>query len=90
MQDELRPCPFCGGVAEMRKSPMLSTIRPGIEGMSGGELSETGRYGYFVTCAECGITKKRMGYNGAATKSWESEDAAIAAWNRRADPKELS
>lgn len=83
---ELKPCPFCGEEGALEKSPMLSIISPSdsIEGMSGGELEETGEYRYFVYCTVCGNFCKRSGYTGKATKSFQTVEKAVDAWNRRA------
>ena len=88
---EMKRCPFCGGEAAIEKLPMLSAISPSasIEGMSGGELEETGEYRYFVYCAVCGNFCKRSGYTGKATKSFNTAEQAVDAWNRRADNARL-
>ena len=85
MDRRLKQCPFCGGDGALEKSPTLSGISPSVEGMSGGELSETGEYRYFVYCTVCGNFCKRSGYTGKATKSFNTVEQAVEAWNRRAD-----
>ena len=80
---ELKPCPFCGGEAEVRTH--FSCVYERIYGE--------------VKCKNCGISKRGSKtfdtydatYCGYDTPEWvanahaEAKQSAIEAWNRRAD-----
>ncbi|MBR2208098.1 MAG: Lar family restriction alleviation protein [Synergistaceae bacterium] len=59
MSEELKPCPFCGGEAEVCAD----------------ENEE-----YFVSCTKCTAL---FGYCTDTWGEYETEAAAIEAWNRR-------
>lgn len=80
---ELKPCPFCGGEAEVNTH--FSCVFERIYGE--------------VKCKTCGITKRgrktfdtyAATYEGYATPEWirnahaEAKQSAIEEWERRAD-----
>lgn len=74
MSDELKPCPFCGGAAELVRSEQR------FEYGTGGPYSVM-EWGYYVFCAECGAG------TDAVDIPPPDEDAAIDAWNNRAQPQ---
>ena len=70
MQNELKPCPFCGGEAEIN-------IRKQCYGH--GEYHDE----YFVKCKSCGA---RSGFEVVYyLSSKECEEAVTKKWNRRGD-----
>ena len=84
MQDELKACPFCGG----------GNVTVGAIGMTekflGISHSDTNRWFVRVQCLDCGT---KRGYDeahplsaGEDARTGEAAQAAIAAWNTRADP----
>lgn len=44
--DKLKPCPFCGGIADVL--------------MDYKQIETTGRQRFFVTCAVCGVETPRI------------------------------
>lgn len=79
-QDIALPC-WCGGTMDIQKRKMLSVSPSSIEGISGGELSPNGQYGYFLQCRNCGNVIKKKGYSEKATKSFRSVEELLAFWN---------
>ena len=71
MPNELKPCPFCGGEAVLYHQSSKYTEHDGD----------------FVYCFRgCGgRTKLFECYNGTVKTHKETEQEAIAAWNRRAN-----
>lgn len=67
MNEELLPCPFCGGKAEVANDAEIELGSEGVE-----EYSETGAQVYWVECKKC----------DAYVASFK-RDEAIAAWNKR-------
>lgn len=72
---ELKPCPFCGGQAEITKTGT---------GYSSGEFSAT----YEVGCKSCKIRFRGTSYfvikDGTPTISIDGYKECIELWNRRA------
>ncbi|MBR4016353.1 MAG: Lar family restriction alleviation protein [Oscillospiraceae bacterium] len=64
MQNELKPCPFCGAKSELCMEPWDFEKR---------EPAKDAKY--VVECGEC----------LSRTDTYNSEDEAIEAWNRRTD-----
>jgi len=71
---ELKPCPFCGGEAELIKDLYTEAPDFGCERIP--ELDE-----YYVECKECGVVQ-----NGWGTGGWSSKGKAISVWNTRVNP----
>ena len=72
---ELKPCPFCGGEAEIKKFRASYSVLPQkYDGIA-----------IRATCKKCGAVSpyKRSKMHGNF-KEWE-EEKAIEAWNRRAE-----
>lgn len=69
---ELRPCPFCGGEAELKSHYLVSSVGWGKSYMT-----------YHVRCKVC--ENRTVAFNGLDDLS--PKDKAIEAWNRRSDGK---
>lgn len=65
---KLKPCPFCGGEAKLSKFTMRESVKD-QHGIFPGKEYPVCR----VVCTSC----------GTRTAQWDSEEEAIAAWNRR-------
>ena len=61
---DLKPCPFCGGKAQIDKIPKWDW--------------ESREYDYQIRCQESGCIATSLNY------FYDTEEAAIEAWNRRA------
>lgn len=72
MSDTLKPCPFCGGEAE------LDRTMERFEYCTGGPNSVMD-YGYWVYCTKCDASL------GAINVPPSSPEEATRDWNRRAD-----
>ena len=74
MDNELKPCPFCGGRAYLERSH-----RAFID-------AETTKV-TFVRCTVCNARSGRVNIAdyGRTSSSIEASNKAVAAWNRRAD-----
>lgn len=70
-RNELKPCPFCGGTAEIRMSSEM--VR----------FNESDNF-YFVKCTACRMRGSRYGCLDGYSKR-ERIEKAITAWNRRAN-----
>ena len=74
MNFELKPCPFCGGEAELRKSP--------------NSRSEEGASFYDVRCKKCGVhvTGKSFNFWTVEYNAEKPQDllSAVNRWNKRA------
>lgn len=68
--DDLKPCPFCGGLAELFQS----------NGQVIGHNEYADDVG--VKCTGCGVNIALNNYQGYRVS--EREDEAIRLWNRRA------
>ena len=68
--EKLKPCPFCGGYAELK----VQTVRGFDEHRS-----------YKVACTECGTFAGNGIIFDLYIKSKTAERRAIAAWNRRVE-----
>jgi Lar family restriction alleviation protein len=73
---ELKPCPFCGGTAELERT----TER--FEYGTGGPYSVM-EWGYYVYCTDCD------GGTNVINVPPASEEEAIAQWNMRKLPHEV-
>ncbi len=75
MEEELKPCPFCGGEASASGSVRYSK---GHEAWwaDGSEVREA----FFVSCTKCG--GRRTGIVGGQ----QTREASIEAWNTRSLP----
>jgi len=69
---ELLPCPFCGGEASPTGSITYSEHHD-ARWLDGTRV----RKAYFANCISCGVDNKGL-------IGHQTQDAAIAAWNRRA------
>ena len=72
--NELILCPFCGSNNEKAKT--ISVIYDWGKGEEGSE-GEFGESQIYVQCGMC----------GARTDKFDTDEEAIAAWNRRAENK---
>lgn len=82
--DNLKPCPFCGGLAHVRREKYTIATWDGYEIVN-----------CHVECCDCGargstIQHKRQIGEYWSTKKLEAEEAEKAAerWNRRVEAKE--
>jgi len=72
---KLKPCPFCGGAAEVRREPMWR-----------GSHGYHGCYGYSVVCEndKCSIRPRTQVYDTIYEPDESKQKGkAIAAWNHR-------
>lgn len=60
MNDELNPCPVCGGEAELQKSHICN--------------DKGCRYVYGIFCQHCGYTGGEFFYKESAVKMWNEEE----------------
>ena len=69
---ELKPCPFCGGVARLEKSS---------RGFIGGQTTRIS----YVYCTSCNARSPRFKLEdfGKTSHSNEANQAAIDSWNKR-------
>ena len=67
---ELKPCPFCGGEASLRRG-------------WGSDPPVSYRVAY-VKCSNCGIMTKHYTTDGYYGEKWSDEQIA-EVWNRRAE-----
>lgn len=78
MNIELKPCPFCGGKAEVRKSP--------------NSRSEEGASFYEVRCKICGVHVNGESFNFWIVKYNKEKPqdlfSAVERWNKRAYEEE--
>lgn len=80
LDDELKPCPFCGGEANFYVK--LASVE---------EFNRGWHFGIF--CTECGITTPRTDYklevkltgSGELSAVVDERPLAVEVWNRRAD-----
>lgn len=74
MNIELKPCPFCGGKAELRDSP--------------NSRSEEGMSFYEVRCKNCGVYVRGESFNFWVVKynreNPQDQLSAVERWNKRA------
>ena len=70
MNKELKPCPFCGGQAIMRKTDSLGRYDSDLwtESTGGVKIDH-----YIIRCVKCGIH----------TKPYKTKKGVFNAWNRR-------
>ena len=74
-EETLKPCPFCGGKAELFKTQHGGTSDPDPDSPM------FTKYGAFVRCLGCGCETKMI-WRTYRTPNYI--DAVISAWNRRA------
>lgn len=74
--EELKPCPFCGGEAELGE--FLGVV-PEID-ENGAYIDAETEYYAWCYCTECGIT----------TIDYDTDAEAIEAWNRRATDERIN
>lgn len=73
-REELKPCPFCGGEAHMTEASYTKS----------GELAQTSiQIGWSQTYATYAVSCERCDIG--MTNPYLNANAAIAAWNRRAN-----
>lgn len=71
--NELKPCPFCGEIAELEKRPLWH-----------GSHGYYGCYEFVIQCKKCGC-QIDLDKNDTIYRSEDAaRDNAIEAWNRRA------
>lgn len=68
MNEELKPCPFCGGKAELA-----------CDNTCGNKGSFNWVIISFVRCINCGAVGQKFEIN----RKYSSDEKAIEAWNRR-------
>lgn len=71
---ELKPCPFCGGEAEIVKRD----VEPQGDPWYGKKIE------LFVGCKECGACL----FDECFHEGFGSEEQAMSAWNKRTPPTE--
>ena len=76
MNEELKPCPFCGGRASANGH---QTFRPRLRNTKWTDDSPITE-AFFVNCMACGISTK-----GHADVGHRTREEAILRWNRRAE-----
>ena len=65
---ELKPCPFCGGKADIKKGLPQSQSRGGKQ--------------FLIQCRKCGC--RTVLFRQSALEPWkELLDACVSTWNRR-------
>lgn len=75
--ESLKPCPWCGGAAVLRRESMAGPRGTGYPGY----------YEYSVKCMLCGATAPTgVEYDIGQTPE-EAEARVIEAWNRRGERK---
>ena len=68
--EELKPCPFCGGEANIIKNEHPRLHRPIKNGL------------YHVECCECNVM---IGYDTDYGGQFDTKEEAIKAWNKRTE-----
>ena len=68
MNEELKPCPFCGSAAILVENKNPPLHRPSRNGA------------YHVACYNCDVM---MGYDVDYGGQFDSKEEAITAWNQR-------
>ena len=71
MSEELKPCPFCGGKAEIHIGPNMVD-------------KKSGRYEPSITCESCGIGFLACHF-GRGFCEETANDITVEFWNRRAE-----
>lgn len=71
---ELKPCPFCGGEAEYKRT-VIKTNRTWCDAV-------------FVRCAVCDARTNRVLFDGRKHPNGEEYIEAEQAWNRRAEDED--
>lgn len=82
--NNLKPCPFCGGLAHVMREKYTTSTGDGYE-----------RVNYYVECCDCGARGYTIQYKRQRGKGWkageleaEAEEKAAERWNRRVGTKE--
>ena len=68
MNEELKPCPFCGGEVSLVKNESPRLHRPARNG------------NYYIECGECALL---FGYDEDYGGQFDTEKEATEAWNHR-------
>ena len=75
MEEELKPCPFCGEISKYGTRHTWSHVR--LKDSGGGVNGDV-----FVDCSTCGARGPDIPYKCPHERE-EAEADAVAAWNRR-------
>lgn len=89
---ELKPCPFCGGKAELKRLYPEIKFVPFPDGMGGFAKEPAMFYEWIVSCCNCesmGLPFEDRIYrdleSGEIVLQNDGRQKAIDSWNRRAD-----
>lgn len=74
---ELKPCPFCGGEAEINKKPLWR-----------GNHGYKGCYEFVAVCKKCGCKVDHIKNDSIYRSEEEAQENVINAWNKRASDDE--